>query len=100
METQVAYTNPMKPKLSRRREVAKTNTPIPEGYVSAEALNDDGVTEMQDDLTPEERAYWEASVERDMRNHAEGRMPNYLSGDEFWGKVEESVNRRYERVQA
>ena len=65
-----------------------------------EPLDDTDVMEMQDELTPEERAYWEASIERDMRNRAEGRMPKYLSSDEFWGKVEEAVTRHYERVQA
>ena len=65
-----------------------------------DTLDDNDVMEMQDDLTPEERAYWEASIERDTRNRAEGRKPMYLSGDEFWGKVEEAVKRHYERVQA
>ena len=61
---------------------------------------DPDVMEMQDELTPEERAYWEASIERDLCNRAEGRMPEYLSSNEFWGNVEEAVTRHYERVQA
>ena len=39
METQVAYTTPTKPEVSRSRKVTKTHTPIPEGYVSAEEFN-------------------------------------------------------------
>ncbi|MBQ6238542.1 MAG: hypothetical protein IJK07_10050 [Bacteroidales bacterium] len=39
METQVAYTTPMKPNISQARKEAKTHTPIPEGYVSAEEFN-------------------------------------------------------------
>ena len=62
--------------------------------------DDTDVMEMQDDFTPEERDYWEASIERDMRNRAEGRKPKYISGDEFWSKLEEAVMRHYERVQA
>ena len=65
-----------------------------------EPLNDTDVMEMQDELTPDERAYWEASIERDMRNRAEDRKPKYLSSDEFWSKVEEAVTRHHERVQA
>ena len=65
-----------------------------------DTLEDTDVMERQDDLTPEERAYWEASIERDMRNRAEGRKPKYISSDEFWSKLEEAVMRHYERVQA
>lgn len=34
METQVAYTTPMKPAATRTRKVAKPARPIPEGYMS------------------------------------------------------------------
>ena len=66
----------------------------------ADTLEDTDVMELQDELTPEERAYWENSIERDLRNRAVGVKPKYLSGDEFWGKVEEAVMRHYERVQS
>ena len=53
---------------------------------------------LQDDLTPEQRAYWEASIERDLRDIAEGKPHKYISGDEFWGKVNEALKRHYEKV--
>ena len=56
------------------------------------------VTALQDDLTPEQRAYWEASIERDLRDIAEGKPHKYISGDEFWGKVNEALKRHYEKV--
>ena len=56
------------------------------------------VTEIEDDLTPEQRAYWEASIERDMREIAEGKPRKYISGDEFWGKLTNAVLRHYEKV--
>lgn len=51
------------------------------------------------ELTPEEQAYWKASIERDMRNKAEGKPQEYLSSEDFWNKLEEAVMRHYERVQ-
>ena len=39
METQGAYTSPMRPEVSRTRKVVKSPTPITEGYVSAEEFN-------------------------------------------------------------
>ncbi len=56
------------------------------------------VPEIEDDLTPEQRAYWEASIERDMREIAEGKPRKYISGDEFWGKLTNAVLRHYEKV--
>ena len=56
------------------------------------------VTEIEDDLTPEQRAYWEASIERDLREIAEGKPRKYISGDEFWGKLTNAVLRHYEKV--
>lgn len=50
-------------------------------------------------LTPEEQAYWNASIERDLRNKAEGKPQEYLSSEEFWNKFEEAVMRHYEGVQ-
>ena len=34
METQVAYTTPLKPTATRTRKVSKSARPIPEGYMS------------------------------------------------------------------
>ena len=56
------------------------------------------LVEVEDDLTPEQRAYWEASIERDMREIAEGKPRKYISGDEFWGKLTNAVLRHYEKV--
>ena len=56
------------------------------------------LVEVEDDLTPEQRAYWEASIERDLREIAEGKPQEYISGDEFWGKLTNAVLRHYEKV--
>ena len=54
--------------------------------------------EMPDELTAVQRMRWEASIERDMREIAEGKPQKYISGDEFWSELREAVMRRYERV--
>ena len=51
------------------------------------------LVEIEDDLTPEQRAYWEASIERDLCEIAEGKPRKYISGDEFWGKLTNAVLR-------
>ncbi|MBO4774837.1 MAG: hypothetical protein J5516_08710 [Bacteroidales bacterium] len=56
------------------------------------------LVEVENDLTPEQRAYWEASIERDLREIAEGKPRKYISGDEFWGKLTNAVLRHYEKV--
>ena len=56
------------------------------------------LVEVEDDLTLEQRAYWEASIERDLREIAEGKPRKYISGDEFWGKLTNAVLRHYEKV--
>ncbi len=53
---------------------------------------------IEDDLTPEQKAYWEAFIERDLHDIAEGKPRKYISGDEFWGKVTEALMRHYEKV--
>lgn len=63
-----------------------------------DTLDEKDVADIQDDLTPEQRAYWEASIERDLRDIAEGKPHKYISGDEFWGKVTEALMRHYEKV--
>lgn len=50
---------------------------------------------IEDELTPEQRAYWEASIERDLRDIAEGKPRKYISGDEFEKKLIEAVRKIY-----
>lgn len=61
METQGAYTSPMRPEVSRTRKVVKSPTPIPEGYVSAEEFNrvfEQKIhTNKQVEATPKERLH-------------------------------------------
>ena len=54
--------------------------------ILVDTLEDADVMEMQDDLTPEQRARWEDIIERDLREIAEGKPQKYITGDEFWGK--------------
>ena len=63
-----------------------------------DTLEETDVTTLQDDLTPEERARWEAVIERDLQERAEGKPRKYISGDEFWGKVTEAMMRHYEKA--
>jgi len=63
-----------------------------------DTLEETDVVAIQDDLTPEQRAYWEASIERELRERAEGKPRKYISGDEFWGKMTEAMLRHYEKV--
>ena len=51
------------------------------------------IAALQDDLTPEERARWEAIIVRDLQERAEGKPQKYISGDEFWGKVNDVLKR-------
>ena len=53
------------------------------------------VAALQDDLTPEQRAYWEASIERDMRNIAEEKPKKYLTLDEFEKKMMDALHKLY-----
>lgn len=61
-----------------------------------DTLDDTDVMEMQDNLTPEERAYWEASIERDMRNPNRGKVHRPI--EELWQKLEDSIRKHYEGV--
>ena len=63
-----------------------------------DTLEETDIAAIQDDLTPEERARWEAMIERDLQERAEGKPRKYISGDEFWGKVTEAMMRHYEKV--
>jgi len=51
-----------------------------------DTLEETEVAALQDDLTPKQRANWEASIERDLQERAEGKPRKYISGDEFWEK--------------
>lgn len=50
---------------------------------------------IEDELTPEQKAYWEASIERDLRDIAEGKPRKYISLDEFEEKLIEAVRKIY-----
>lgn len=50
---------------------------------------------IEDELTPEQRAYWEASIERDLRDIAEGKPRKYITLDEFEKKLIEAVRKIY-----
>ena len=50
--------------------------------------------EIEDDLTPEQRAYWEASIERDLREIAEGKPQEYISLEQFGEELRASIRRR------
>ena len=52
------------------------------------------LVEVEDDLTPEQRAYWEASIERDMREIAEGKPQEYISLEQFGEELRASIRRR------
>ncbi len=60
-----------------------------------DTLEETAATEVQDDLTPEQRAYWEASIKRDMRDIAEGRPKKYITLDEFEKKLMDAVHKLY-----
>ena len=66
--------------------------------ILVDTLEDADVMEMQNDLTPEQRARWEDIIERDLREIAEGKPQKYITGDEFWGKLTEAVMHQYETV--
>ena len=52
------------------------------------------VVEVEDNLTPEQRAYWEASIERDLREIAEGKPQEYISLEQFGEELRASIRRR------
>ena len=52
------------------------------------------LVEVEDDLTPEERAYWEASIERDLREIAEGKPQEYITLEQFGEELRASIRRR------
>ena len=62
----------------------------------ADTQDDTDVMEMQDELTPEERAYWEASIQRDILNPNLGKAHRPI--EELWQKLEDSVRKHYAGV--
>ena len=49
------------------------------------------LVEVEDDLTPEQRAYWEASIERDLRNPNRGKVHRPIG--ELWQKLEAELEK-------
>lgn len=62
-----------------------------------DTLDEKDIVALQDDLTPEQRARWEAIIEQDLRDIAEGKPKKYISGDEFEKKMIEALNEFYDR---
>ena len=65
-----------------------------------DTLEETDVAALQDDLTPEQRARWEAIIEQDLRDIAEGKPHKYISGDEFEKKMIDALNKFYARKQS
>ena len=59
-------------------------------------LDNADVMGMQDELTPQEREDWLASIECDMRNPNRGKEHRPI--EELWQKLEDSVRKHYEGV--
>ena len=53
------------------------------------------LVEVEDDLTPEQRAYWEASIERDLREIAEGKPQEYYSIEDLRKRMLDSLSKLY-----
>ena len=60
-----------------------------------DTLEETDIGAIQDDLTPEERARWEAIIEQDMRDIEVGKPKKYLSLDEFEKKLIDAVHKLY-----
>ena len=61
-----------------------------------DTLEEMDVTALQDDLTPEQRAYWEASIERDMQNPNRGKEHRPI--EELRQKMLDALEKHYEEV--
>ena len=59
-----------------------------------DTLDDTDVMEMHDNLTPEQRMRWEASIERDMREIAEGKPQKYITLEQFGEELRVAIRRR------
>ncbi len=53
------------------------------------------LVEVEDDLTPEQRAYWEASIERDLREIAEGKPQKYYPIEDLRKRMLDSLSKLY-----
>ncbi|MBR1850852.1 MAG: hypothetical protein IJ789_05715 [Bacteroidales bacterium] len=60
-----------------------------------EPFEDADVLEMQDDLTSEERAYWEDSIKRDMREIAEGKQHEHYPIEDLRTHMLGSLSKQY-----
>lgn len=58
-------------------------------------LEENDIATIQDDLTSDERARWEAIIERDLQERAEGKPRKYLTLDEFEKKLIDAVHKNY-----
>ena len=63
----------------------------------APAIEED-FSSIEDDLTPEEKAYWLASIERDQKNPNRGKV--HRSIEELHKKMIAALDDCYERVQS
>ena len=58
-------------------------------------LEENDIATIQDDLTSDERARWEAMIERDLQERAEGKPKKYLTLDEFEKKLIDAAHKLY-----
>lgn len=59
-----------------------------------EPLDDTDVMEMQDELSPEQRMRWDASIERDMRDIAGEKTQKYITLEQFGEELRAAIRRR------
>ena len=60
-----------------------------------DTVEETDIAALQDDLTPEQRARWEAIIEQDLRDIAEGKPKKYLTLDEFEKKMMDALHKLY-----
>ena len=53
------------------------------------------LVEVEDDLTPEQRAYWEASIERDLCEIAEGKPQEDYPIEDLRKRMLDSLSKLY-----
>ena len=56
-----------------------------------DTIEEIGLATMQDELTPEQRAYWQESIERDMRNTEQPKK--YVTLEQFGQELMAAVHR-------
>ena len=64
-------------------------------HTFVDTLDDTDVMETQDDLSPEQRAYWAKSIEEDLAEIASGKPQRYITIDEFEKKMIAAVHKIY-----